>query len=277
MIPHRKLRSLPRTTRLRKIVRILQAAEIALHRNEAIDAPYLGVCAALVEEEAGLDASTRQSAGAVVAWAGAKGTHGRDNPPAEWSAEEFLRAVNRLRHCLLKALGEEPAEWDLLAPDSRRLDASRRTVHAVEVYLEEIRSPFNLGSIFRSAEAFGVRRILLSPGTASPLHPRAQKTARGAETVVLWRYVPLSWLRQRGDVVALELGGTPLCDFRFPESGVLLVGSEELGLSAEALAMAGAGRVSIPMAGVKRSLNVAVAFGIVMQAWNEQLSSGSGL
>jgi TrmH family RNA methyltransferase len=275
MIPHWKLRSLPRTSRLRKIVRILQAAEIALQRKETVDTSYLSICAALVKEEAGLDASTRQNAGAVLARSGREGRHGRDNSPAGHSAEELLRAVNRLRHCLLKALGEEPAEWDLLAPDSRQLDASRRTVHAVEVYLEELRSPFNVGSIFRSAEAFGVRRILLSPGTASPLHPRAQKTARGAETVVLWRYAPLSWLARRDDVVALELGGTPLHDFRFPESGVLLVGSEELGLSAEALAMAGGGRVSIPMAGVKRSLNVAVAFGIVMQAWNAQLFSVS--
>jgi TrmH family RNA methyltransferase len=77
-------------------------------------------------------------------------------------------------------------------------------------------------------------------------------------------------------VVALEIGGAPLQTFQFPVEGVLLVGSEELGLSAPALAVAGAGRVSIPMVGAKRSLNVAVAFGIVMQAWAASLSaSGS--
>jgi TrmH family RNA methyltransferase len=74
----------------------------------------------------------------------------------------------------------------------------------------------------------------------------------------------------------LELGGTPLEEFHFPERGIMLVGSEELGLSPEALNLAGrqAGRISIPMAGAKRSLNVAVAVGIVLQAWYEQLRVG---
>jgi TrmH family RNA methyltransferase len=55
----------------------------------------------------------------------------------------------------------------------------------------------------------------------------------------------------------------------------MLVGCEELGLSPEALRLARAGRVSVPMAGAKRSLNVAVAFGIVMQAWFASLRHGS--
>ena len=73
---------------------------------------------------------------------------------------------------------------------------------------------------------------------------------------------------------ALELGGTPLGEFRFPQRGMMLVGSEELGLSPQSLALAAsrAGRVSIPMAGAKRSLNVAVAVGIVLQAWHASLT-----
>jgi TrmH family RNA methyltransferase len=74
-----------------------------------------------------------------------------------------------------------------------------------------------------------------------------------------------------GGIVALELQGTPLGDFPFPPRGVLLVGSEELGLGPEALALADAGRVSIPTSGAKRSLNVAVACGIVLQAWAARL------
>ena len=85
-----------------------------------------------------------------------------------------------------------------------------------------------------------------------------------------WEYVDRGWLAGRAGIVALELGGTPLSSFRFPECGVLLVGSEELGLSPESLELA-EGRVSIPMAGAKRSLNVAVAVGIVLQAWYTRL------
>jgi TrmH family RNA methyltransferase len=259
MIPVWKLRTLPRTTRMRKIARILHAAELQLERGSAIQRDYLALCARLLAEEGTLRSGVREAARSLSE-----------------SRPEERRALNTLRHRLLDVLGEQPAEWDLLLGDRLELDASRRTVFPVDVYLEELRSPFNVGSILRSAEAFGVRRVLLAPGTASPLHPRAQKTARGADSAVPWRYAPLSRLRERSGVVALEIGGAPLQTFQFPVEGVLLVGSEELGLSAPALAVAGAGRVSIPMVGAKRSLNVAVAFGIVMQAWAASLSaSGS--
>jgi TrmH family RNA methyltransferase len=72
-----------------------------------------------------------------------------------------------------------------------------------------------------------------------------------------------------GPFFALETGGTPLEDFSFPRKGILIAGSEELGVSPGALAAADAslGRVSITSYGAKGSLNVSVAFGIVMHAW----------
>jgi TrmH family RNA methyltransferase len=261
MIPVWKLRTLGRTPRLRKIARIFQETEISLDRGVSPDISYLLSCALLVAEEEALRASVRAQARAAPRC-------------VEGTPEQLRRCLNDLRHSLLEALGERPAEWDLLLPDRLELDSSSRTVHPLDVYLEEIRSPFNVGSIFRSAEAFGVRRLLLSPGTASPLHPRAQKTARGAASALPWRYLALSRLREVDEVVALEIGGTRLEDFRFPATGVLVVGSEELGLSPAALALARGGRVSIPMIGAKRSLNVAVAVGIVLQAWSHRLSSG---
>jgi TrmH family RNA methyltransferase len=137
------------------------------------------------------------------------------------------------------------------------------------VYLEDMRSPFNVGSIFRTAEAFGAERILLSPRTPLPTHPRAEKTAMGASRAIPWEVAELDSLCGRTDVFALELGGTPLDSFAFPAAGTVLVGSEELGLSPEALEIAatGLGRVSIPLAGAKRSLNVSVAVGVLLQAW----------
>jgi TrmH family RNA methyltransferase len=73
-------------------------------------------------------------------------------------------------------------------------------------------------------------------------------------------------------IFALETGGIPLAEFSFPRRGLLIVGSEELGVSPHALAAADAslGRVSIPCYGTKASLNVSVAFGIAMQAWAEK-------
>ena len=74
-------------------------------------------------------------------------------------------------------------------------------------------------------------------------------------------------------VFALETGGVPLADFPFPRRGILIAGSEELGVSPRALAAAdaSAGRVSIQSYGAKASLNVSVAFGIAVEKWASRL------
>ena len=76
-------------------------------------------------------------------------------------------------------------------------------------------------------------------------------------------------------VFVLETGGTPLKDFVFPRQGIVIIGSEELGVSPAALERATYGRVTIPMKGMKASLNVGVAFGILMQAWVGAVETGS--
>jgi TrmH family RNA methyltransferase len=259
VISIKKLRSLPRKTRLRKAVLLLQGEERILELGRQPHRDYLAaLCEVLINDE-GCTPEIHLTARICGELCCAEAPE----PEAIW------RQVNRTRHALLRLLGAEPAEWDLLAPSTEHLDAGARTVLPMQVYLEEIRSPYNVGAIFRSSEAFGVESLLLSPSTASPLHPRAVKSARGAIKIMPWRFAELDDIRDRHGIFALELGGTPLEAFNFPRRGIMLVGSEELGLSPQSLSLAAtsAGRVSIPMAGAKRSLNVAVAVGIVLQAW----------
>ena len=87
-----------------------------------------------------------------------------------------------------------------------------------------------------------------------------------------WDRVPLEELPEDLPVFALETGGTDINEFKFPQRGICIIGSEELGVSPEALARATYGTVTIPMKGLKASLNVGVAFGILMQKWVESLS-----
>ena len=147
----------------------------------------------------------------------------------------------------------------------------------MEIYVEDVRSPFNVGSIFRTAEAFGARRILLSPGTPLPSHPRALRTSLGAVGVLPWERVDLA-PRSSPCPASLRWKSAEYRSTRltFPTDGVVLVGSEELGLSPEALQLADrqCGRVSIPLGGAKRSLNVSVAFGILMHAWHRAITQG---
>jgi len=74
-----------------------------------------------------------------------------------------------------------------------------------------------------------------------------------------------------GQVIALELGGEDINTCEFPQTGAAVLGSEEFGISPEILKCC-TRRVSIPLAGTKGSLNVAVAAGIFMQRWFAETS-----
>lgn len=191
-----------------------------------------------------------------------------------------LRACNLGRNALLKILGTFPAEWDLIiAPHQVSEDAKNGIIKersfypGLYVYAEDIRSPFNLGSIFRTAEAFGAEKVFLSPGCTNPEHPRAVRSAMGCDEVIPYERVALEDLPKDMPIFALETGGTDIRNFDFPKKGIVVIGSEELGVSPDALAMAKAGTVTIPMTGVKASLNVGVAFGILMERWTSSILS----
>jgi RNA methyltransferase, TrmH family len=183
-------------------------------------------------------------------------------------------AVNRIRHILATQVGKQTADWDLIESGGALSQTARDIQEGMWLYLEDVRSPFNIGSIFRSAESFCIEHIYISPLCASPEHTRAERSSMGCTTAIPWSASTLEKLE--GPVFALETGGTPIEDFRFPAKGIMIIGSEELGVSAESLERADAslGRLSIPMYGAKGSLNVAVATGIALQAWTTALKKG---
>ena len=189
-----------------------------------------------------------------------------------------LRVCNYARNTLLELLGTFPAEWDLVIAPHSPGTAEDGTVRArdffpgLAVYAEDIRSPFNIGSIFRTAEAMGAEKVLISPHCIDPTQPRAIRSGMGCIETLGWERCSLDQLPADIPVFALETGGTPIEDFKFPKQGICIIGSEELGVSPEALARATYGTVTIPMKGLKASLNVGVAFGILMQKWVESLT-----
>ena len=197
------------------------------------------------------------------------------------SSEPFdeLRICNFARNELLGIIGTFPAEWDLIiAPHQSPLDEDgmvrqRDFFPGVCVYAEDIRSPFNLGSVFRTAEAMGAEKVYISPLCTDPEHPKAQRGSMGCIETLGYERKSLDELPADLPVFVLETGGTPIEEFKFPQKGICIIGSEELGVSPKALERATYGRVSIPMKGLKASLNVGVAFGILMQKWVEALTS----
>jgi len=140
----------------------------------------------------------------------------------------------------------------------------------VYIICDHIRSLYNVGSIFRTADAMGVTKIYLCGITGTPLQSGLQKVSLGAENFVAWEYkksasLLINSLKKQGvKIVALELLAGQSIDLKkfkpqFPLA--LIVGNEVEGVSKNLLKKAD-DIVHIPMSGQKESLNVAVAFGI---------------
>ena len=300
MIELFKLVRLPNTQKIRKIIKILEILEtecIAYQSNLSYSAVLLSCDSFYIEGLCAHLASIYPSDSVITA---AVKNYTSALHAETLTAGDYRILFNMLRHALYRQSGVQPSEWDLIAPGLRygtdapkcntaapnltvpdvetqngapaaALLVTRPFYQGVYVYAEDIRAPFNLGSIFRTAEAFGAEKLLLSEGCVSPDQPRAQRSAMGCTRFLPWEYCPLEALPANIPVFALETGGTPITSFSFPKQGIVLLGSEELGLSAEALKSVSAGIVSIPMKGIKASLNVAVAFGILMQYWTASL------
>ena len=153
------------------------------------------------------------------------------------------------------------------------------------VIAHNIRSTHNVGAIFRTAEGFGISKIILSgytpypqtnsdtrlPHIAEKLTKQISKTALGAEAIVPFEYLelpPLDELKTDGyTVIALEQAenSIALAHYSPPQKVALLLGEEVEGITQELLAQCEA-IIEIPMVGKKESFNVSVATGIALYA-----------
>lgn len=143
----------------------------------------------------------------------------------------------------------------------------------VAIVLDNVRSAQNVGSFFRTADAFGIGRIALCGISATPPNREIHKTALGAEQSVEWSYYPttlecIETLRKEGyRIIAIEQieGATMLDKFRAESDTryALVFGNEVDGVD-QAVADIVDGAIEIPQVGIKHSLNVAVTAGIVM-------------
>jgi 23S rRNA (guanosine2251-2'-O)-methyltransferase len=163
-----------------------------------------------------------------------------------------------------------------------RLPASHYQAQAnpgLVLVLDNVRSMHNVGSAFRTADAFGVGKLYLTGITATPPHREIHKTALGAEQTVPWAHAAetaalLAQLRAQGFCpVALEqtTASQPLHQYR-PQPGTkyaLVFGNEAFGVSDEAIAQCQAA-VEIPQFGTKHSFNISVSIGIVL--WHFHLN-----
>lgn len=152
------------------------------------------------------------------------------------------------------------------------------------VVLDDVRSLYNVGSVFRTADAFRIEALCLCGITACPPHPEIHKTALGGEDSVDWRYFhtaaeAVQALREEGFVVyAIEQveGSTMLHQWQ-PEPGrryAVVFGNEVKGVHQEVVDACD-GCLEIPQRGTKHSMNVSVTAGIVLWEFAKQLLAKS--
>lgn len=149
------------------------------------------------------------------------------------------------------------------------------------VVLDDVRSMYNVGSVFRTADAFRVEAIYLCGITACPPHPEIHKTALGAEDTVAWQHFDttmeaIAHLRTSGHtVLSIEQceGSTPLQHLDLRPIGqrfAIVLGNEVKGVKQEVVNASDA-CIEIPQYGTKHSLNVSTTAGILIWECARQL------
>lgn len=176
----------------------------------------------------------------------------------------------KLRYSRVRKLTHDELVHQRLTPEQ----AHQALRHPVRVILHDIRSLYNVGSIFRTCDAFAVEHVYLTGYTPAPPRPEISKTALGAEEVVPHSYHPstselLQQLRAEGCTIAaaeIAEGSRPagsLTTAEFPL--VLILGNELTGVPDELLRLCDLA-LEIPMYGTKHSLNVSVAAGVLLSS-----------
>lgn len=137
------------------------------------------------------------------------------------------------------------------------------------VVADNVRSAFNMGGIFRTADFFGAERIILCGYSPTPENPQVKKTALGADVSTPWEHIPdvrdaIDRLRTEGRrIYALETvdGATDIARFTPVFPCALLLGNERFGLDPDVVAQADE-VLEIRSHGLKNSLNVVSAFAV---------------
>lgn len=162
----------------------------------------------------------------------------------------------------------------LTMPELNRLSLSEyQQVEKLDVIivLDNVRSLSNIGSFFRTADAFRIGEIFLCGITACPPHREIHKTALGAEESVKWRYFETTeeaciYLKENNYTInAVEQieGSIMLNEFTHKEKSAYIFGNEVDGVDDEVLQYCN-NAIEIPQEGTKHSLNVSISGGILM-------------
>ena len=173
-------------------------------------------------------------------------------------------------------------ELRITTPTDEQLEKVKSSRSEIYIVLDNVLDTYNIGSIFRLADATGAKKILLCRGSETPPNSRIQKASIGTWQWVEWEYFPetidaiksLKIEVPNIKIISVELSEKAIdyseADYSLPVA--LVVGHESDGISQEVLDMSDE-IVQLPQLGINKSLNVMVSLGIVLYEVLEKTTS----
>lgn len=195
----------------------------------------------------------------------------------DMSLKHFLGLIVPIERLHVRSIRDD----EYLIDSKDKTSSSTQESSPLYLIAENIRSSFNTGSLYRTAECLGVKKIFLCGYTATPDHGKTKQTAMGTESYIDWQWHQsaielIDDLKKQGIfIVALEtaMNAKSIYDFEFPKPCALVVGNERHGLETSLLDHCDL-TAKIPVYGRKNSLNVGAAFAIagyeIKRQWSLQ-------
>ena len=183
-----------------------------------------------------------------------------------------IRKLNDIYYQILKIADKKISDYDFIV--QTKDDPSRATKSEpwpIYIILDNLRSPFNIGSIFRTADAVRITKLILCGYTAAPPNKRLDRSSMGATNYITWQHFD----RTEDAIASLKDKNIPIIgldtisnakyhfNFEFPKPSAIVVGNEELGISWNILEQCDY-HIQIPQYGYKNSINVSCATSIIL-------------
>lgn len=193
----------------------------------------------------------------------------------DMSLRDFLYWIVPVERYLNKNLKDE--DFIIYNKDDKRIEKKQNTIPLV-IILDNIRSSFNVGSVFRTSEAFNVEKIILAGYSPDPSNPKTQKTTLGSHDYVTWEnhskcLALILELKNQGYwVIAAETTNHAIAleqPFQFNTKTAFVFGNERFGIDPQVIEACHETR-KVPLQGIKNSLNVANAASIFIYEFAKQ-------
>ena len=203
----------------------------------------------------------------------------RDKMSLNMSLNHFLNLVVPMERTYARTIQDH--EYIIDKVDKNKQDVKHASSPIPLTFvLENIRSAFNIGSIFRTSECLAVKHLMLCGYTATPESLKTKKSAMGCDEVLSWQHVnktrdAIDLLKNQNiPILALETvqAAKSIYEFKFPSSCAIILGNERHGIEQNILKLCD-DVIKIPVYGFKNSLNVANSASIVgyeiRRQWND--------